>query len=162
MKTPSKRSGPSSPRASAKTSKGSSGLPEAGEVINYSYLWEYEYRQGRDEGVKERPVAVVLVTQSVDGLDQVHVVPMTTQPPRKGQQSIEVPAAVRAHLGLSAERSWVVVDEWNRFTWPGYDIRPIRGREPAISYGFLPAGFFRQVRDALVAAAIGRPVSRDD
>jgi hypothetical protein len=30
------------------------------------------------------------------------------------------------------------------------------------SYGFIPSGLFRQVRDALVAAAIGRPVSRDD
>ena len=107
-------------------------------------------------------MAVVLVTQSADGFDLVHVVPVSTQSPHKGQASIEVPAAVRKHLGLSAERSWIVVDEWNRFTWPGYDIRPIRGREPAISYGFLPAGFFRQVRDALVSAAIGRPVSRDD
>jgi hypothetical protein len=105
---------------------------------------------------------VVLVAQSVDGLDQVHVVPMTTRPPGRGQQAVEVPEAVRRQLGLSAERSWIIVAEWNRFTWPGYDIRPIRGREPSVSFGFLPAGLFRQVRDALVAAAIGRPVDRDD
>lgn len=136
--------------------------PKPGEVINYSYLWEQEYREGRDEGVKDRPVAVVLVTKSVDGLDQVHVVPMTTKQPIGDQKAIEVPEAVRRQLGLSAERSWIIVTEWNRFSWPGYDIRPVRGREPSISYGFIPSGLFRQVRDALVAAAIGRPVSRDD
>lgn len=136
--------------------------PKPGEVINYSYLWEQEYREGRDEGVKDRPVAVVLVTQSADGIDQVHVVLMTTKPPAGDQKAIEVPAAVRRQLGLLAERSWIIVTEWNRFSWPGYDIRPARGREPSVSYGFIPSGLFRQVRDALVAAAIGRPVSRDD
>ncbi len=161
MTKPSPRSGPSSPRPSAKTQRPGSSPPKPGEVINYSYLWEREYREGRDEGVKDRPVAIVLVTQSINGLDQVHVVPMTSKPPVRGQQAIEVPQAVRRQLGLSAERSWIIVTEWNRFTWPGYDIRPIRGREPAVSFGFLPAGLFRQVRDSLVAAAIGRPVDRD-
>ena len=112
--------------------------------------------------MKDRPVAVVLVTRSADGLDQVHVVPMTTRPPRRDQQAIAVPPAVRRQLGLSAERFWIILTEWNRFTWPGYDIRPIRGREPAVSFGFLPAGLFRQVRDGIVSAAIGRPVDRND
>jgi hypothetical protein len=161
MKKPSTRSGPSSPRPSATKRKLDLALPKPGEVINYSYLWEYEYKDGRDEGVKDRPVAVVLVTQSDDGFDQVHVVPMTTRPPTRGQQAVEVPQAVRRQLGLSGERSWVIVTEWNRFTWPGYDIRPVRGREPSISHGFLPSGLFRQIRDALIAAAIGRPVDRD-
>lgn len=124
MTIPSKRSGPSSPRPSAKKQKPGSGAPKPGQVLNYSYLWETEYREGRDEGVKDRPVAVVLVTQSVDGLDQVHVVPMTTKPPRRGHPAIEVPKIVREQLGLSAERSWIICDEWNRFAWPGYDIRP--------------------------------------
>ena len=53
-------------------------------------------------------------------------------------------------------------DRMERFSWPGYDIRPVRGREPWVSYGFISSGLFRQVRDALVAAAIGRPVSRDN
>jgi hypothetical protein len=87
---------------------------------------------------------------------------MTTRPPGRGQQAVEVPEAVRRQLGLTAERSWIIVTEWNRFAWPGYDTRPIRGREPSVSFGFLPARLFRQVRDAIVAAAIGRPVDRDD
>ncbi len=73
-----------------------------------------------------------------------------------------MPAAVRKQLGLRAERSWIVVSEWNQFTWPGYDIRPIRKGATGISYGFLPSGLFRQVRDAILAGATGRPISRDD
>jgi hypothetical protein len=141
--------------------KQSLALPKPGEVINYSYLWEHEYRDGHDEGRKDRPVAVVIVTKTADGFDEVFVVPLTTQPPRRDQVAIDVPSAVRAHLGLTAERSWVVVSEWNRFNWPGYDIRPVRKGEPSVSYGFLPSGLFRKIRDAIVAGAIGRPIARD-
>ncbi len=137
-------------------------LPKPGEVINFSYLWEREYREGRDEGIKDRPVAVVLVRQMVDETTQLIVVPMTTKPPRKDQVAIEVPQAVRAQLGLSAERSWVIVDEENRFAWPGYDIRPIKGKEPSISYGFVPSGLFRQIRDHVFAIGTGRAmIDRD-
>ena len=161
MTKPSKPSGTSNPAAAPKRPKKGSTLPEPGEVLNYSYLWEYEYVKGRDEGIKDRPVAVVLVTQTKDGIDQVHVVPMTTKPPARDQLAIEVPDAVRRDLGLSGDRSWVVITEWNRFSWPGYDIRPVPGREPSVSYGYLPGSFFRRVRDAIVAAGIGRPVNRD-
>lgn len=161
MTKPSKPSGTSNPAAAPKRPKKGSTLPEPGEVLNYSYLWEYEYVKGRDEGIKDRPVAVVLVTQTRDGIDQVHVVPMTTKPPARDQLAIEVPDAVRRDLGLSGNRSWIVITEWNRFAWPGYDIRPVPGREPSVSYGYLPASFFRRVRDAVVAAGIGRPINRD-
>jgi hypothetical protein len=69
---------------------------------------------------------------------------------------------VRQQLGLEAERSWIIVSEWNLFTWPGYDIGPVRKGDPDISFGFLPARLFRQVRDAIVAGATGRPISRDN
>ena len=162
MTTPSKRSGPSSPGAVPKKRKPSSTLPEPGAVLNYSYLWEEEYRDGRDEGVKDRPVAVVIVTVMADGLEQVIVAALSTSPPRHGERAIEVPSVVRRQLRLSADRSWGVVCEVNRFTWPGYDIRPVPGREPETRYGTLPSGFFRQVRDAIFAGGIGRVVDRDD
>lgn len=153
---------PSNPQPTATKRKPGSTPPKPGEVINYSYLWDHEYRAGRDEGVKDRPVAVVLTVQASDGLDHVYVVPMSTRPPLPGRDAIEVPAAVRRQLGLSGERSWIVVSEWNRFTWPGYDIRPIPGRGRATSFGFLPSGLFRQLRDRIVAAAIARPIDRDE
>ncbi|WP_242121966.1 hypothetical protein [Sphingomonas lacusdianchii] len=161
MKKPSTRSAPSSPGQAAKKPKGSSRLPEPGEVLNYSYLWEREYRDGRDEGIKDRPVAVVLMTVSRDGLSLVHVVPFTTKKPGAGDVAIEVPQAVRRQLRLSGDRSWIVVSEWNRYAWPGYDTRPIPGREPSTSYGFIPSSLLQRVLDAMVAVGIGRPVDRD-
>ena len=75
--------------------------------------------------------------------------------------AIEMPQAVRRQLGLSGERSWIVVSEWNRYAWPGYDTRPIPGREPSTSYGFLPSSLLQRVLDTMVAVGIGRPVDRD-
>jgi len=49
----------------------------------------------------------------------------------------ELPPAVKKHLGLDEERSWIVVDELNTFTWPGYDLRPIKKKEDRFDYGFL-------------------------
>ena len=46
-------------------------------------------------------------------------------------------AAVKRHLGLDDERSWIVVAEGNEFDWPGYDLRKI-GRSDRYDYGFLP------------------------
>ena len=161
MKKLSTRSAPSNPGQAARKPKDSSKLPEPGEVLNYSYLWEREYRQGRDEAVKDRPVAVVLVTVGRDSLTLVHVVPCTTKPPGPDDIAIEVPEAVRRQLGLSGERSWIVVSEWNRYAWPGYDTRPIPGREPSTSYGFLPSSLLQRVLDAMVAVGIGRPIDRD-
>ena len=161
MKKPLKQSVTSNPDNDPSKLKRSSRPPEPGDVINYSYLWEHEYQKGRDEGAKDRPVAVVIVTRQVDGIDQVVVTPITTHPPSDDQPSIEVPIAVRRQLGLNAERSWVIVSEVNRFAWPGYDIRPIRGREPETRFGALPAGLFRQVRDAIGRTALGRAIDRD-
>jgi hypothetical protein len=161
MTKPSTRSAPSNPGQAAKPPSGSSAPPQPGEVLNYSYLWEYEFRSGREEGVKDRPVAVVLVTRKRDNLDYVHVVPMTTRAPGPDDAAIEVPTTIRRQLGLSGERSWIVVSEWNRYAWPGYDTRPIPGREPSLSYGFLPSSFLQQVLNSMVAIGIGRPVDRD-
>ncbi|WP_328805335.1 hypothetical protein [Rhizorhabdus histidinilytica] len=111
--------------------------------------------------MKDRPVAVVVVVQTADGIDKVLVVPMTTTRPSKDQAAIEVPDAVRRQLGLKADRSWIVVSEWNEFSWPGFDLRPINRKSGEISYGALPAGLFRRIRDAIVAGAAGRPIDRD-
>ena len=36
-------------------------VPRPGLVIRYSYLWESEAGAGREEGVKDRPCAIILV-----------------------------------------------------------------------------------------------------
>jgi hypothetical protein len=55
---------------------------------------------------------------------------------------VEVPATVKRHLGLDGDRSWVVLDEGNRFAWPGYDLRPVPGARDRYEYGFLPPRLF--------------------
>lgn len=85
---------------------------------------------------------------------QLLVVPVTTSPPRSADSFVEMPPRVRAHLGLGQERCWIVTDEYNLFTWPGPDIRPIRNSatvEPR--YGSIPARLFEEVRAGIERAA---------
>jgi len=43
--------------------------------------------------------------------------------------------------------SWIVLDELNVFAWPGFDLRPVPGSDPATCvYGILPRGFFEMVK----------------
>jgi hypothetical protein len=42
--------------------------PQPAMVIRYSYLWHGEYIQGREEGVKDRPCAVVAALWKDRGL----------------------------------------------------------------------------------------------
>lgn len=97
--------------------------PEPGLVIRYSYLWVREHREGREEGTRDRPFAIVLTSRHHDGETQVLVVPVTHSPPENFADALELPLAVKRHLGLDSERSWVVLSESNLFDWPGPDLR---------------------------------------
>jgi hypothetical protein len=128
--------------------------PQPGLVIRYAYLWRREALAGQEEGAKDRPCAVVLAHHDDNGITRVYALPITHSPPGADRdQAIEIPAPVKARLGLDGERSWVVVDEANVFAWPGPDLRflPGKGPESAV-YGFLPPAFFRVVRDRFIAA----------
>ena len=123
--------------------------PEVGLVISYSFLWSEEAQQGQVEGRKDRPCAIVMAVET-DERDagrpyQIAVVPITHVPHGNPEVAIEIPAAVKRHLGLDEDRSWIVVDEFNTFTWPGYDLRPIKKKEGRIDYGFLPPKLFDQI-----------------
>lgn len=138
--------------------------PVPGLVIRYSYLWRSEYLQGREEGVKDRPCAVVLTTTTEEGDTCVTVLPVTHAPPADSAFAVELPARTKARLGLDAERSWVVLTEANRFIWPGPDLRPARpGETGSAAYGLLPASLFNEIRlkfIALVKARRAKPVPR--
>ncbi len=124
--------------------------PRPGLVIRYSYLWEREASSGREEGVKDRPCAIILVILREGRNPIVRVLPITHAPPADPSDAIEIPAASKNRLGLDEERSWVVLSEANDFIWPGPDLRPIPGNEPAsITYGFLPPGFVRTLKERL-------------
>lgn len=132
--------------------------PEAGLVIRYSYLWLREHQEGREEGVKDRPCAIILATQAADGGTRARVVPVTHSPPASAAEAIELPASVKRLLGLDDARSWVVLSESNLFTWPGPDLRRVGDDAGAsVAYGFLPPGFFRALQTRFLQLASAAP-----
>ena len=122
--------------------------PHPGLVIRYAYLWKRERDEGREEGSKDRPCAIVLSVLDEDGDQEVMVLPITHSPPQRPEDAIEIPPATKQRLGLDSERSWIVITEANEFVWPGPDLRPLPGRDDStIVHGVLPPKFFADVRD---------------
>ena len=86
--------------------------------------------------------------------DEEHVVavPVTHSPPENLAAALELPASVKQHLGLDAQRSWTVLSESNLFRWPGPDLRRIADRgDSSVAYGFLPPRFFTELRRRFLA-----------
>ena len=79
----------------------------------------------------------------------VVVAPITHTPPHDPRAAIELPAATKQRLGLDDQRSWVVTNDLNYFTWPGPDVRPVdpsqQGR--GFAYGLLPERLTRAIID---------------
>jgi hypothetical protein len=122
-------------------------------VIRYSYLWHEEFLEGREEGVKDRPCAVVLAVKSKEGRTVTTVLPITHSAPKAAEVALEIPSVVKKRLGLDGARSWVVYGELNRFTWPGPDLRRLpESDNSTIAYGTLPAGFFAELQKRFFAA----------
>ena len=126
--------------------------PRPGLVIRYSYLWAREHDEGREEGVKDRPCAVLLATRTDAGDLRVIVLPITHAPPGDPGNAIEIPVATKRRLGLDDDQSWIVVTEGNAFAWPGPDLRFAPGGGPeSVALGFLPARLINAVRDRFLA-----------
>ena len=124
--------------------------PQLGLVISYAYLWHYEHDAGREEGGKNRSCVIILaVGKAESGGTLVRVVPVTHRPPPDASTALELPPAVKQHLGLDAGPSWVVLDEVNEFEWPGFDLRPIAGSRDRFAYGFLPPRLFDRLMTKL-------------
>jgi hypothetical protein len=85
-------------------------VPEPGLVVSYSYLWHSEYEQ--EEGLKDRPCAIILVAEDAAGETLVTVAPITHSAP--ASDAVEIPLAVKRRLGVDEARSWMVVSEVNR------------------------------------------------
>ena len=128
-------------------------------VIRYAYLWRSEHQRGLEEGLKDRPCAVLLAVTDNNGDRIVVLLPITHSPPGDPAHAIEIPAATKRRLGLDDQRSWIVVTEANRFIWPGPDLRPQkRGDANSVVYGELPGDLFRKVRDQWLALSEARRV----
>ncbi|MBF0373050.1 MAG: type II toxin-antitoxin system PemK/MazF family toxin [Alphaproteobacteria bacterium] len=121
--------------------------PFPGLVIGYSYLWSHERKKGMAEGVKDRPCAIVLVKSEDDGGHKIVTVAPITHSPNDPKRAVQLSPKLKRHLGLDDEASWIVLDEMNRFAWPGLDLRPISRRHPGVfSFGVLPIDVFEQIK----------------
>ncbi|HZL00595.1 MAG TPA: growth inhibitor PemK [Caulobacteraceae bacterium] len=131
--------------------------PVAGLVIRYAFLWRDEASRGIEEGAKDRPCAVILVTRDDPEGPLVTVLPITHAPPADVSLAIELPLATKRRLGLDDDRSWIVVTDANRFIWPGPDLRFARPRDAkSAAHGLLPPNIFNEMRTKFVAAARAR------
>ncbi len=134
--------------------------PVPGLVIRYSYLWQSEHQRGQEEGVKDRPCAVILVTTDDEGDQVVTVLPVTHTPPSNPALAVEIPHPTKCRLGLDDERSWIILTEANRFFWPGPDLRQAQPSDMAsVAYGLLPRSLFKEVTAKLADAIKARLVS---
>lgn len=132
-------------------------VPVPGLVIRYSFLWRDAAAKGREEGEKDRPCAVVLVTSDADGEKIVLVLPITHSPPTNPDLAVEIPAETKRRIGLDNARSWIVVTDANRFVWPGPDLRPrTPGDRSSVAYGYLPRALFNELRNKFVRAIDAR------
>jgi hypothetical protein len=142
-----------------------SDVPGAAAGSRYSFLWSHEKDAGADEGAKDRPCAIVVATRTdEDGDIRTLVAPITHTPPDDPRDSIEIPTDVARELGLDGDRHWLRLDELNRFSWPGFDLRPIPGAAGAYDYGMLPRPLFEALRQAILdrhRAKRGRTQDRD-
>ncbi len=132
--------------------------PVEGLVIRYDFLWQNEYQRGRIEGQKERPCAIVIAAPEQNGVvERVIVAPITHAKPLDGVQAIEIPQKVKRHLGLDAERSWIIIDDLNRVRWDDPGIVPVSRSK--WEYGALPHALVCQVQDQVRSQAKARKVT---
>lgn len=130
--------------------------PRAGMVIRYSYLWRSEQRRGLEEGLKDRPCAVLLAVTGGGGERRV-VLPIIHALPRDPAEAVELPHSTKRRLGLDDQRSWVVLTQANRFVWPGPDLRLVRpGDSSSVVYGELPSDLFRILKDRWLRLSAAR------
>lgn len=129
-----------------------------GWIFRYAYLWDRQYRAGRDDGDKDRPCLVLaIVTTTEAGASVVRVLPITHAEPATPADAVEIPAATKARLGLDEARSWIMLTESNRFAWPGPDLRPVDSETGY--FGALPPNLFAEVKRRFVAIARGETVA---
>ncbi len=135
-------------------------VPDAGLVVNYSYLWYRQHVRGQQEGGKDRPCVIVNVGRSSP--PTVIILPITHAQPT-ADDGVEVPAAIKRHLGRDALPSWIIVTESNRFIWPGYDPRYVAITD-RYHFGHLPPRFLRRVIEAFISRLpeACRMVTRDE
>jgi uncharacterized protein YifN (PemK superfamily) len=128
--------------------------PHPGLVIRFPYLWHHESEAGLQEGVKDRPCAILMNLPQGDKRE-VLVVPITHLEPPDKLAAVEIPEKTRVRLGLDKAPCWAICSEVNQFYWPGPDIRRVPGTNN-FSHGVLPSKLFAQIKAKAQFLANGR------
>jgi hypothetical protein len=124
--------------------------PFPGLVICYSFLWSNEAKKGLSEGTKDRPCVIVLLKTETEGDKQIVTVAPVTHTPSNTGRALAMSPKLKRHLKLDEDDSWIALDEFNRFVWPGPDLRPISRRHPGVfSFGVLPTDVFDQLKTVI-------------
>jgi len=90
------------------------GIPVAGEVFAYPFLWKRQRERGATAGRKPRPICVALAKAVADGSTLLFIVPITTQPPTIERIAVDVPMIEAKRVNLdTAKPCWVMLDELN-------------------------------------------------
>lgn len=126
--------------------------PKPGLVVRYDYLWTHEAARGQDQG-KDRPACLVAASDSVLRPRYVVLLPITHTPPSGDTVGIEIPAKVKAAIGLDDTPSWVIVSEHNVDEWPSGGVSPVPGKPSSFAYGFIPPGLFTQIKAEFIVLA---------
>jgi hypothetical protein len=91
--------------------------PHPGLVIRYAYLWKREHDQGREEGSKDRPCAIVVSVLDDEGEQEAMVLPITHSAPQRGEDVLGRTLAdryVRLRHREGAEVAWEAPRRWLR------------------------------------------------
>jgi hypothetical protein len=138
------------------------GAPKPGFVIRYLYDWSIPGEPAPPMAEKERPAVIILAVMRDAERVLVRVTPITHRKPDDMTRAIEIPPLTKTRLALDGERSWVILDHMNEFVWPGPDVRPVPGREPAtIYYGPLPPALYDAMKRKLLGLLrLGRAGAR--
>jgi mRNA-degrading endonuclease toxin of MazEF toxin-antitoxin module len=113
--------------------------PQIGDIVRYDYLWRDEQKDGRQEGRKDRPCAVIVARRRTDtGAFEILLAPITHTPPRTPSMAIAIPVQAKGLTGLDDNRSWLLTSEVNQVAWSDAGIVP--AAKGKWLYGSLPRG----------------------
>ncbi len=124
--------------------------PRLGLVVCYGFVWAGAGRRPPPDAGKDRPCLIVdLEAVEEPGLAgqsplRVTYLPISHVAPRRDEQAIAVPPRVAAHLGLTAERSWLYLSYAVEDDWP-FDLAKVPGQTDRFDYGFIPPRLFAEV-----------------
>lgn len=89
-------------------------IPKVGLVVKYDFLWKHEAATGQEHGSKDRPSAIIIVSdENEDGSCKVVLCAITHTPPFQNEKAVAVPAKVSDHLGFDGLKSWIKTDQVN-------------------------------------------------